>query len=116
MEAATKKGRPKTKVREIADLGLFEGSARTQINTAYIAQCTPMLEENPNFKAFFVAKTGKFKRQGILEQVGRFLVDGLPQEEGRKLLETCIDDYKNGRSVKEIEKTLRFLRATQKSK
>ena len=116
MEAATKKGRPKTQIRELADLALFEGSARTQINTAYIAQCVPILEENSDYMAFFVTEAGKYKRQGILEQIGRFLVEGLPQEEARKLIEICIDDYKSGRSVKEIEKTLRFMRATQKSK
>ena len=63
------------------------------------------------FKSFFGSTTGKIKRQGIAEQIGRLKFYGLvTDKELIKLVRACIKQYNNGESVKDIEKQLRELR------
>lgn len=60
---------------------------------------------------FFTTERGNLKRQGIAEQLGRMYEAGIiDKARGKELVETCKKDYENGRSVKEIEKTLRLMR------
>lgn len=116
MEAATKnrRGRPKKIGNQIAENAFNDMEPRAAQNVYYAGKAFLTLEgENadPEVKDFFVTARGNYRRQGILEQLGRMLEEGsITVEDGRGLLRECMADYKQGESVKIIEKRLRTLR------
>lgn len=112
-ENKPKRGRPLLPMTIAAKIGLPDKEIRTAQNTLYA--CTfikEVMEERPGTPgSFFVNDKGNFKRQGIAEQLGRMYEAGLiDKDEGRQLANQVINDYKNGASVKELEKRLRDLR------
>lgn len=112
MAAATenKRGRPK-KIDDVWYYSFSELEKRTAQNTFYVAEAIRITNDKPG--GFFVTDKGKFRRNGIAEQIGRAFVDGLiSEEQGRELAEIAINQYANGKSVKEIEKDLRIFRQT----
>lgn len=112
METATKKrGRPRSVLGELASNPVLQDgkTERTILNQLYAMECI-MLDED-RFKPFFVTDRGKFRRQGIAEQIGRMKEEGIASDEELiELTETCMEDYTAGKPIKEIEKGLRQIR------
>jgi hypothetical protein len=112
MVAATenKRGRPK-KINDSLYYAFPECEKRTAQNIFYVSEAIRITDDKPG--GFFVTNKGMFRRNGIAEQIGRACVDGLiSEEQGRELAEIAINQYANGKSVKEIEKDLRIFRQT----
>lgn len=108
--AATKnkRGRP-TKIGATWYAGFNDKEKRTAQNVYYLAETIRITNDKPG--GFFVTSKGNFRRNGIGEQIGRAYVDGLiTEEQVRELADTAMNQYENGRKVKEIEKDLRTLR------
>lgn len=107
MEAATKKrrGRP-PKFSDITYTGWNYESKRTAQNLHYVGiTVIDIMGASPG--SFFVTEKGNFRRQGIAEQIGRIYDSGLlDKEQCKELLDTVIQDYENGETVKTIEKNL----------
>lgn len=107
-DTKNKRGRPITPTGIVARY-FNDKETRTAMNMMYAGSIIVKLEQER--KAFFVTNKGNFKHQGIAEQIGRMLKEDLiSEEEALDLTDSCIADYKNGLSVKEIEKTLRNIR------
>ena len=112
METATKnkRGRPR-KISALWYASFSDKESRTVQNLYYLSLVTSLLEEKPG--GFFVTSKGNFRRNGIAEQIGRAYDDGLiTEEQVRELVDITINQYKNGRKVKEIESDLRIFRQT----
>ena len=124
MKAATKnkRGRPCTIPGEMAriynDEVLTEVEERACLNYYYATKFIfAVYGENLKPGTFFLTERKKVRRQGIAEQLGRMYCAGLIDEQsGKELAQTVIDEYRNGSSVKEIEKTLRFMRISLKNR
>lgn len=109
MVADTKKGRPKTVNRILADAAYQDKEPRTAVNMLFAARFIHEVMGDNN--SFFVNSRGAIRRQGIAEQIGRMLEGELiTDEEARALVQEAVTDYNNGTGVKEIEKALRLLR------
>lgn len=88
-----------------------EKETRAAQNFLYAATCIDAIGARNN--PFFVSAKGSIKRQGIAEQIGRMLEANLITiEQARELAQEAINDYNNGRSVKEVTSTLRLFRLT----
>ncbi len=116
MEAATKnkRGRPKGWARTAGEIVLPEKGQRAAANTLYAMLAIDELAEGRQ-DGFFVTSRGTIRRQGIAEQIGRMYHSGIiTADQGRELIRECKEDYKQGRTVKEIEQTLRLLNGSLK--
>lgn len=117
MEAATKnkRGRPKS-IHRLSTEGIFDDKEpRTAMNIGYAGQAVLKLMGQNMRGSFFVTERGNFRRQGIAEQLGRMLEEGFSIEACREMMETCINLYNEGESVKEIERILRVYRMSVKA-
>ena len=116
LEAATKNKKfMREWIREAEKRPRDEDRTKRAIKNEYYALiCFAVIDkENATneFKNFFGSTTGKIRRQGIAEQIGRMRIYRLATDkELIKLLRACIKQYNNGESVKDIEKQLRELR------
>lgn len=117
MESDTKKkrGRPQTIAGIMADEYLnavvVETDKRAAMNFYYA--CTFLREcyGRPENGSFFISEHGKVRRQGIAEQLGRMLeAELITIEQAKELAQEAEQEYKSGKSVKEIAKALAFLR------
>lgn len=113
MEAATKnkRGRPRGIIGELARItaNQWDDTDRAIKNRLYAVKCIQL--DEASLKPFFVTSTGKLKRQGIAEQIGRMKVYGTASDaELLQLAHDCIEQYKAGESVKAIERHLRQAR------
>lgn len=116
VETATKKrGRPKKIGNKLAEQAFYDMEPRAAQNMFYAGKALIKLEgesPDPEIEAFFLTRKGNYRKQGILEQLGRMLEEGSITniEDGRNILRECMENYKEGESVKTIEKRLRMLR------
>lgn len=113
MEADTKnkRGRPRGIIGELARItaNQWDDTDRAIKNRLYAVKCIQL--DEASLKPFFVTSTGKLKRQGIAEQIGRMKVYGTASDaELLQLAHNCIEQYKSGHPVKEIEQHLRQAR------
>ena len=117
MEAATKKKRGRPAMFTEAFYQFYsDEERRTAQNIHYLGVAALHVlklkrEDKGELYNFFITEKGNFKHCGILEQVGRMYEAGLVDEdEGRDLIERSIKEYKEGASMKDLERGLRFIR------
>ena len=113
MGAATKnkRGRPRGTIGELARItaNQWDDTDRAIKNRLYAVECIQL--DEATLKPFFVTSTGKLKRQGIAEQIGRMRIYRTASDaELLQLARECIKQYESGHPVKEIEKHLRQAR------
>lgn len=106
METATKKGRPRKFDNEVRAM-FPEMTDRQFQNFMYAMEIVQgLLRQKPG--DFFITEKGKYRRQGIAEKIGRLYCSGyLSEDETRQLVEAAIEDYNNGATVKEIERSIK---------
>ena len=110
MEAATKKKRGRPNKWSTDYYSLVSDMEKRRAQNFYYASITiSLIKQKPG--EFFVTKKGNFRRIGIAEQIGRMKEANITSDEELiKLTQTCIDEYNNGATIKDIEKNLRHLR------
>lgn len=111
MEAATKNKRGRPKKHPLAVEVFKDQETRTAQNMYYAALGAQV--SGQGYKgSFFYTDKGNFRRQGIAEQIGRMYEAGLLDEDQAKtLFVSCRQDYQDGATVKDVEKSLRLLKA-----
>lgn len=109
-EAATKnkRGRPPTFTPAYYDIW-NDMEKRTAQNMYYVGiTVMDILNIQRGEETFFTTANGRFKQQGIAEQIGRMYAAGLlNKDQCKELAETVIEEYQQGTPAKEIQRQLR---------
>ena len=121
MVAATKnkRGRPKIFPDGIYAT-MFDYENRTAQNKIYAMEGYKIIHPDLSIGAdpdtydpFWLTKKGNFKKQGILEQIGRmYSQDGYTEDECKDIFQKVTVLIENGYSVKDVEKMIRHGRIT----
>lgn len=123
MVAATEKKRGRPKDKDLQERIALENaisdsprSTRATQNAFYAEQIgffvMDLEDYSPELYDFFTDARGRYKKCGILEQIGRMVFDGTiaGDDEVYGLLKACFKAYNMGLSSKDIEKRLREVR------
>lgn len=121
MVSATKnkRGRPKIFTDHVYTI-MFDCEKRVAQNLMYAMEGYKIIHPDhtiytdpDSYDPFWLTKKGKFKKQGILEQIGRmYSQDGYTEDECKDIFQKVIVLIENGYSVKDVEKMIRHGRTT----
>ena len=122
MVAATKKkrGRPANdRYKQAVEITILNHAYNPEISTRAIQNavnaedfiCLLNDETDSKLDKFFSTENGRMKHNGIAEQIGRMMREGIiTDDQAIKIAEDCVDANASGRSSKDIEKELRSYR------
>ena len=111
METDTKKGRGRPNKWTAEYYRVFDDMEKRPAQNLYYASVTvhDLLHQQPG--DFFLTATGRFRRQGIAEQIGRLYCTGkVTADQAQELTQAAIDQYQGGATVREVEHDIKAFR------